>query len=448
MRQVRATILLMLWLGLAAAQQPQATLNPTTGATPQVVTVIQRLSGLQSLRLLREAEDGAIAQVNNAELLQSCHWATNITAGLVLDDGNSVMVYLAQTPTPAKSRPAACPNTDALTVYNSSGQLLTSKFIGFDARSGLSLLQVNGLPALVNKQTANTYTNQTPILVFTPQPAPLSAEKVTLGAMEARWQQTAQTSGGVATQFTISGLGLTPALVGGIAVNADNTLETIGLVVSARPNQARVLPLPLVLQAAARIRQRQANVPRPLLGVAAQDSVTPTGVVLTDVSPNTPAARAGLRAGDILLTLNGQPLSNVNDFSYLLAQRDGGETINLTAQRQQATLPFTVRLGVTNDAPGTAAPTDVLAENGLETLGLSAPVAKSLGARGGRVVLAVTPDSVAEKAGLRSGDIIEALNARPLRPNKPFAPLSDDARAKGKLTLLIMRRPKRFTARL
>ena len=431
--------------------------------TPQVVTVVQRLSGLQALSMLREAGDGAIAQVDNAELLQSCHWVTNVTAGLALADGKSVLVYLAHNPDDTIQNPT-CPANEALQVYTAGGQPVATKFIGFDARTGLSLLQASGSVAPALRAPAQSVPQQS-ILVFAPQQNPAAyatvAERVNLqmGAMETRLQEVTQTTDGQTVQLLLSGLGLTPALIGGVAVSKNDAEETLGLVTYVRPNQARVLPLASALQAAARIRARGANVPRPWLGIAAQEiSALPAaewarffrelaqptqGVILTKVLAQTPAASAGLRAGDILLTLNGQPLANTRDFSYFLAQRDGGETITFTARRKDAgeTLTFAVKLGETNDAlnaPARASTPDSLTAWGLESLGLAPAVAKTLRSRGGRVVLSVQRGSAAARAGLQPGDVIEFINRRQLSPKLPALPL------KGKFTLSILRQGKRF----
>jgi serine protease Do len=464
-----------------------------------VVTVVQRLSGLQALSLLREAGDGTISQVTDADLLKSCQRVTNITAGLALEDGAGIVVYLANIPaspppSPGQNRgprttAAACPSQDELTVFDTRGREIQARFVGLDVRTGLSLLQTNGPAAPPSARvSASAPAPQAPIRVLAPErKTPVLANNLVqlrLGEYEARLQEVAKTTDGFTTQFMLTGIGAAPSLIGGVAVSADNQNETLGLVIGARQNLARVMPVQSVLAAAARVRARQATVPRPLLGVQALDfaalsneeavrlygqaliaerAALPKGVVLTGVLPQTPAEQAGIKPGDLLLSINGKPVQNTNDFSYILAQSEAGEkmmveTLRFTAKGQNAEtemLTFSVQLGATNAFPIPSPyniavtahnPEDALAKAGLETLGLSAAVARNMGARGGRVVLSVAPDSGAARAGFQAGDIIETVNGRLLLAGNYAALMANLANAK--LALQVLRQGRRITLEL
>jgi serine protease Do len=277
--------------------------------------------------------------------------------------------------------------------------------------------------------------------------------------METRLQEITRTSDGQTVDFLLSGLGLTPALIGGVAVNKGELSEILGLVTNVLPTQARILPLPAALLAAARIRAHNHNVPRPWLGITAQEiaglppaewnrlfparAQPKAGLILTGVLPESPAARAGLRIGDFLLKVNDKPLTSINDFSYLLAQSEAGDTITLQAQRGLASenLTLSVRLGATNDIllprPRQIVP-DILSTLGIVSLSLAPTVAKTLRSAGGRVVLSVEEASPAERAGLQAGDIIEQINGNQITR------LSTTPSLPGKLTLTLLRQGKRL----
>jgi S1-C subfamily serine protease len=442
-----------LWLLAAAGPlhaqtAPQALRQDPFQATPQVVTVVQRLSGLQALSLLREAGDGSLAQVDTAKFLKSCQWFTNVTAGLALGDGQSVMVYLpaggvAGAQADARQRRSNCPlQNDGLTVYDSTGKTLPARFVGYDARTGLSLLQAKGMAANNLRETKeNALTPQQSVRVLAPSRAEATALRASdaqvvlkLASLNVRLEDTTRAFNGQLTQFRLAGAGLTPALVGGVAVNPADVSQTYGLVVGTGQNQAQVLPVPFVRAAAERIRARNSNVPRPWLGVQAQDvaALSPTdkarfvregapasGVVLLRVLPETPGARAGLQAGDFILQFDGQPVPSLNDFSYLIAQRNGGDEIALERWPADATQAKSVKvlLGEVATQAAPAGAPDVFAQSGLETLGLAPDVARALGAKGGRLILSVKADSRAARAGLEPGDVIEAVNGQPLAAN-------------------------------
>jgi S1-C subfamily serine protease len=81
-------------------------------------------------------------------------------------------------------------------------------------------------------------------------------------------------------------------------------------------------------------RGRPAHPPRPWLGVLAQDFGP--HVVIVGVSPRGPAARAELTAGDIVLAVGGQPVTDLADFyTRLWAQGAAGVTVELTLQRDE-----------------------------------------------------------------------------------------------------------------
>jgi S1-C subfamily serine protease len=450
---LKNNVLNLLLMGVCALATAAQTALPTpngpekSAANPQVVTVAQRLSGLQALSLLRENGDGEIRRIDRAELLNPCYTVANITAGYALGDGANVVALLAQTPA---ALPPECPKANVLSVYDGAGRELAARFIGLDARTGLSLLQAEGLQTPAPPALTETPAPEKELLILAPQPATpevAQANKIVIRPWAARLQSVAQTSSGYAAQFLLSGNGLTPTRIGGVVVNSSAPAQTVGLVINAQENEARVLPWPAVLQAAARLRVIRANAPRPFLGAQLQNAFTPgAGVLALKVETATPAARAGLRAGDTLLQLNGQALPNLNDFAYLLNQREAGETVTFTVRRpngEEVSLP--VQLGRVDSFPAPPAPfSDILTGYGLHTMGLAPALARTLGARGGRVVLSVQADSRAALAGLQAGDIIESLNGQILNDEAAFAAFS----APNGVKAGVRRQKRRFSVNL
>jgi S1-C subfamily serine protease len=98
--------------------------------------------------------------------------------------------------------------------------------------------------------------------------------------------------------------------------------------------------LPPVLDELA--RGRSPHPPRPWLGVFAQE--TESHVVLVGVSPGSPAARAELRAGDLILEVDGWPVSDLAEFyTRLWDQGPAGVTVPLRVQREQDVFELEVR---------------------------------------------------------------------------------------------------------
>jgi Do/DeqQ family serine protease len=69
------------------------------------------------------------------------------------------------------------------------------------------------------------------------------------------------------------------------------------------------------------------------------------GILIMKVMPNSPAATAGLRAGDVIAKLDGQPLKDADQLQQLVDARTVGSTLNLEVNRQQNQRSISVRLG-------------------------------------------------------------------------------------------------------
>ena len=69
------------------------------------------------------------------------------------------------------------------------------------------------------------------------------------------------------------------------------------------------------------------------------------GVVVVDVSENTPAADAGVQPGDIILELDHSPVRQLGEFNQKVRAYKPGDTILLLVKRQGATLFLTLKVG-------------------------------------------------------------------------------------------------------
>ncbi|MGH7334847.1 MAG: PDZ domain-containing protein [Candidatus Rokuibacteriota bacterium] len=133
------------------------------------------------------------------------------------------------------------------------------------------------------------------------------------------------------------------------------------------------------------------------------------GVVVVEVIEETPAARAGLKSGDLVVALNGRPVTETRLLQRLIAAAGADTDVRLTVLRPEGRQPFTVRL--------TTMPTPLAGDRvGIEfgfVLRESEPQAEAAGARGpaGRPAVGVViPGSAAVRAGLEVGDTILEIN--------------------------------------
>jgi serine protease Do len=142
---------------------------------------------------------------------------------------------------------------------------------------------------------------------------------------------------------------------------------------------------------------------------------TQKGAVVVDVLPHSPAAQAGIQAGDRLLAVNGRPIETYLQLLRRVALVPPGHEAKLTLQRGGAVREVPVRLGARPSADSVQA-TVARTEGpwGLAVRELEPKLAESLRLPpySGVLVVAVPPTGPAATAGLRSGDLITELNNR------------------------------------
>jgi serine protease Do len=179
---------------------------------------------------------------------------------------------------------------------------------------------------------------------------------------------------------------------------------------------------------------------------------TPAGALVARVDDGTPAARAGIRAGDVITTLGGRPLPSPRDLSRMVADLTPGEKEALTVWRDGGDKDLAITIG--NNDEGTQALADAGEKSGktgqgVPTIGvqlgdLTADMRQSLGlpkAESGAVVEGVTPDKPAADAGLQPGDIILSVNQKPVASaSEAKTAVAEAGKAGRKAVLLLVQR--------
>ena len=141
------------------------------------------------------------------------------------------------------------------------------------------------------------------------------------------------------------------------------------------------------------------------------------GALVSEVTPGSPAAKAGIDRGDIILALNGQPVSGPDDLSVNISQTSPGTTVHIKIARNGQTRDVSVTLTeLAEKQPNavTATPKNSALE-GVQVENLTPATARQLGVApslAGVVVTSVDPSSAAAAADLESGDIIQEVNRK------------------------------------
>ena len=476
---------------------PGAVVAESRVEAQQVVTIVHRINGIALLRLLgrMSGEMKTVATLNESFAIgNEVH--TNIIAGLALDDGKTIAAWLPRAkaeldapigfpeipmpPNPgtpgapvavAPAVPGMAPLTgfgSHLTVFGSDGRERKARYLGFDGPTGLSVLRVGELIGVTQqKEIEGTLVNGQELRLFAPQSVaqtrtvPAGRVHVRIGASEVTVKQVTRALSGTIERLTASGFNLSPAVIGGVAI--DDAGVTVGIVQGITGNEASIIPLESIRKAAKRVIERKSSVPRPFLGVRGEAIASiprgefllkgwspeatnlllekRRGIMLSAVVPGTPAAHALLRPGDVILSINEHDVTSAQEFSSLIGQCETATPVKFTVARPGRTTPeaITVRLTEAFNQgfkmeykwpevkafpspkpvnPVPAAPPEALAALGIETLAFAPKAAARLRAQGGRFVVWVDPESIAYRSGVREGDVIENIDTRRIVRNE------------------------------
>ncbi|HEY7784924.1 MAG TPA: PDZ domain-containing protein [Pyrinomonadaceae bacterium] len=468
---------------------------------PQVVTLLHRLSGLKMFRLLMRSGDvKAVSRLDeNFQITGDVH--TNVIAGLALDDGETVAAWLPEVdaeiaplvgfrsqvaPVSPRARSATVVNVPEalpgfgnwfeppnLTVIARDRRRLAARYVGLDGVTGLSILKLAQHGQLRNVPTSfaeeeSLAVGQT-VRLLGPEPVNQSSTATTnriyvrVGETKGAIKRITRSPSGTIARVEIESPKVTAANIGGVAINEAG--ETVGIVEAVKDTGASILPAAQIRNAAKRVLTRQASVPKPWLGVSGEplgsfateqlirSGWEPAmvqslfsehyGILLTSVLPGSPAFKASLKPGDVILRVNDGEVKSGDHFSWLIEEAGPGANLVFTVAKREKNaeedvevklgeapspffglrapyIPRELRYGLHPDfragvrqLAGSAA----LYANGLETITLRPGVAARFGSKGGLLVIDVQPATAAYKAGLRPGDVIETINGEPVTPS-------------------------------
>lgn len=157
------------------------------------------------------------------------------------------------------------------------------------------------------------------------------------------------------------------------------------------------------------------------------DDANANGAVITQVSPNSPAGRAGLRAGDVVTAINGQPVMNASELQMAVSEDAAGNSVALDVLRDGKPQQFSVTLGKLEEGREVAASVTgsqtQSGKLGLSVANLNSDARQQLNLPDqlqGVVIAQVRPGSPAEDAGLASGDVILEVDRKPVDSTDQF----------------------------
>jgi Do/DeqQ family serine protease len=166
-----------------------------------------------------------------------------------------------------------------------------------------------------------------------------------------------------------------------------------------------------------------------------------SGALVNQVEPNSPAEKAGMKAGDVIRTYNGQTVDDDNRLRALVASTNPGTTVTLGILRDGKPMELHVTLAqqpANMSGPGALEQTSAL--RGIKVQNLTPDLRNQLGLSAqvqGVVISEIAPDSPAAAVQLQPGDVIQSIDRKPITNVMEFNALA--GKVTGKVLLQVNR---------
>ncbi len=252
---------------------------------------------------------------------------------------------------------------------------------------------------------------------------------------------------------------INPGNSGGALVNTKGELVGINTAIMSRTGGYQGIGFAVPVSMAKPVYQslvKTGRVVRGYLGIGIQDVTNDLaesfelqeakGALVGDVKEGSPADRAGLNQGDVIITYQGSPVEDPAALQRMVTRTRVGTKAALTVIRDGKETNLTVTVGEQADPTKVARGEEERAQHamiGLAVEDLDSRTARALGLQEntrGVVVAAVQPGSAADRAGLARGDVIREINRRPIASVREFEEVASAMKEDQRVLLLINRR--------
>jgi serine protease Do len=342
---------------------------------------------------------------------------------------------------------------DSISIMTSDNRKIPAKVVGNDPRTDIAVIKVqaSGLKPIVIGDSDHLRVGEWVLAIGSPIRENL-ARTVTHGIVSAKGRANV----GLAEyeDFIQTDAAINPGNSGGALVNINGELVGINTAIASRTGGFEGIGFAVPSNMANKVLTelvKKGKVSRGYLGITIQDidenlarglqMKSPEGVLIGTVVEKGPAARAGLKTGDVILEFNGRKVLSSVELRNAIAIQAPGSSATLLINRDGVSKTVPVRLEELPDKPGAA--TEQTSKSESNVLGFTASVldahlAEQLHKKADSkriVVSAVLDSSPAYRAGLRPGDIILSVDKKPVTS---FAGFTDMIKGKKRGDMLFM----------
>lgn len=341
---------------------------------------------------------------------------------------------------------------DEIIVTLSDKRELKAKIVGRDQPTDVAVIKVDAenLPVATLGDSDNIKTGDWAIAIGNPFGLNLT---VTAGIISA----TGRSRVGIADyeDFIQTDAAINPGNSGGPLLNLKGEVIGINTAIFTRTGGYQGIGFAIPINMAKMVMKslmETGKVVRGWLGVAIQDITqelaksfnlsTTEGALVSDVTPNSPAERAGLQRGDVIIEFESKEVRDINQLRNMVAQTPVGKVAKVKVLRDGKPVEVSVTIG---EQPAElfagAGPGEPAKDFGMTLETLTPEMARRFGYEGemGIVVMDVEPGSPSELAGIQSGDLIKEVNRERVHNLQEYRAIVSKIPADKGLLLLVKR---------
>lgn len=342
-------------------------------------------------------------------------------------------------------------DAEQVIVKTVKGQEYTAKIKGTDPESDVALLKID-VEGLEHLELADSDALQVGEWVLAMGNPFGLGHTVTAGIVSAKGRSNI----GIANyeDFIQTDAAINPGNSGGPLVNLEGRVVGINTAIIGPGGNIGIgfaIPINMVKVIYPQLKEK-GTVVRGYLGVRIQDlepkmaeafdlSEQTKGVLISQVLEDSAAEKAGIKPGDIIIELNGEPVEKASELQKRIAMKKPGTEVDITVLRGGNREKLNVTLGELTSSQKVAgqAGEEMLSKLGLTVENLTEEIAKRYGYEGetGVIITDVRPGSVASNYGLTPGILIKEVNRKAIENTQEFHQALQKAVDKGTLLLLI-----------
>ncbi len=316
--------------------------------------------------------------------------------------------------------------TDEIKVKLADGKEYDAKIIGRDPKTDLALIRIKTdkpLTPLPLGDSEKLEVGEWVVAIGNPFGL---GHTVTAGIVSAKYRQL---GAGAYDNFIQTDASINPGNSGGPLLNTQGEVVGINSAIYSRSGGSIGIGFAIPVNMAKDLlpQLKKGKVVRGWLGVTIQ-KITPElkdklnlkddrGALVADVTSSGPADKAGIERGDVIISFDGEEIREMNELPYVVASTPVGKVAKVEVIRRGKRKSLEIKIGKLKEEQAEEEPAEERSDLGMTVDEITPEMARQFGLSEARglVVVQVEPNSPAEEAGIRRGDIILEIDQEPMK---------------------------------